>query len=205
MTSTRTRPAVGRLRGDEGAALVEAAFLGPIFLLMLLGLMDEGLLFRDYLTLQNVSTVGARTVAIQPQDPGRDFETLKAIRLSALALASGAVTDVTIYKATGGTDSVNNHAPCTTLSQTGTCNHYTAANIADTTTPSNKDLIYNCVNVPTSPSKPWCPNIRNASNANADYAGVWVKTTHAYVTKLFGTSATLTAESISRLEPQSAN
>jgi hypothetical protein len=35
-----------------------------------------------------------------------------------------------------------------------------------------------------------------------DYIGVWVKTTHGFVTKLFGTSRSITDNVVMRIEPK---
>ena len=49
-----------RAQGDRGAALVEAAFITPVFALLIFGMLEFGLTFRDYLTVANVSRDSAR-------------------------------------------------------------------------------------------------------------------------------------------------
>jgi hypothetical protein len=202
-----------RFRGDDGAALIEAAVVTPVFLVIILGLLDEGLLFRSYLTLVNASTVGGRTASIDPKNPVADWKALGAIQNASVALGSSGINKVVVYRASGGTDSITSpsHSSCTNASITdvpgtpGTpgCNLYTTSDLNNATIPSQA-ANYDCVNKPlTSPSRFWCPANRNATNTNADYAGVYVETTFTYTTKLFGSTRKLTSETIIRLEPQS--
>jgi hypothetical protein len=49
----------------------------------------------------------------------------------------------------------------------------------------------------------WCPTTRQDSQAiGPDYIGVWVKTVHGFVTKLFGTSRAITDGVVMRIEPK---
>ena len=49
-----------RKRKNDGTALVEFAFVLPIFLLILIGTLEFGIVLNDYLILQNASREGAR-------------------------------------------------------------------------------------------------------------------------------------------------
>ena len=50
----------------------------------------------------------------------------------------------------------------------------------------------------------WCPTVRNVtlSGTGSDYVGVWMKIEHPWLTKMFGTTKTLTDSSVIRLEPR---
>ena len=49
---------------EKGAAIVESAIVLPVFFIVLIGIMEFGLVFHNYLTLQNAVREGARFAAI---------------------------------------------------------------------------------------------------------------------------------------------
>jgi len=51
-------------RSQRGAVVVEAAIVLPIFVLILVGILEFGIVFHDYLVLQNASREGARFAAV---------------------------------------------------------------------------------------------------------------------------------------------
>lgn len=53
-----------RKRSERGAVLVETAIVLPIFILILVGTMEFGIILHNYLILQNASREGARFGAI---------------------------------------------------------------------------------------------------------------------------------------------
>jgi len=68
--------------------IVEAAFILPLFLLILIGILEFGLVFHDYLILQNASREGARYGAI-----GRtQSEIEERVRDYSFALDDGGLT-----------------------------------------------------------------------------------------------------------------
>lgn len=58
MTAAKT------VRTERGQAMVETAIVLPLLLIVLLGLIQFGLLFRDYLALVDAVRAGARTAAV---------------------------------------------------------------------------------------------------------------------------------------------
>jgi Flp pilus assembly protein TadG len=59
------RSAATRLgRREKGQALVEIALILPVFLLLLLGIVQFGSVFRDYIALTDATRVGARQAAV---------------------------------------------------------------------------------------------------------------------------------------------
>jgi Flp pilus assembly protein TadG len=51
-------------RRESGQALIELALILPVFLLMLLGIVQFGSVFRDYIALTDATRVGARQAAV---------------------------------------------------------------------------------------------------------------------------------------------
>lgn len=82
------------------------------------------------------------------------------------------------------------------------CNVYTGT---DLNQPQTK---FGCGTSPPTLDGAWCPSSRkvNQSQANGgppDYIGVYVKLQHKYYTRLFGTSADLTGQTVIQIEPRS--
>ena len=76
MTSSAVirRGAVGRLRQEDGQALVEFAIVVPLLLMLVTGIIQFGLVFNKYITLTDAARNGAQTLAIgrglsNPCDP----------------------------------------------------------------------------------------------------------------------------------------
>ena len=65
--------------GERGAALIETALIVPVVFLILFGLVDGGLLFKDYLTVSHASREGARAVVEQELDAYADWEMLQVV------------------------------------------------------------------------------------------------------------------------------
>jgi Flp pilus assembly protein TadG len=55
---------VSRLRREEGQGVVEFAFVLPILLALILGIVQFGIAFNNYLTLNDATRVGARKAAV---------------------------------------------------------------------------------------------------------------------------------------------
>jgi Flp pilus assembly protein TadG len=66
--STMTR----RRRRENGQTAVELALVLPIFLLLLLGIVQFGSLFRDYIALTDATRIGARQASVARSLGGTD-------------------------------------------------------------------------------------------------------------------------------------
>ena len=194
------------LRSDEGAAIVEAALVTPVFVLLIFGILEFGTAFRDYLALANAVSAGARQESIQGDQVDADHASLQSIRSASSAFPLASIDYVVVWKAAGPDDAVP--AACTTASRTvgsasdpevGSCNRFTVDDVED---PDGAD--WECA--PPDPIRYWCPSTRAVTlSANGgsgpDYVGVYVHMTHPYVTGLFGDDIALTDTSVTKLEP----
>lgn len=63
-----------RRRGDRAASLIEFALVLPVFALLLLGMIDFGFAYGDYISVRNGSREGARLAAVNV--PGTETCTL---------------------------------------------------------------------------------------------------------------------------------
>ena len=116
-----------RFRGDHGATIVEAVFVTPVFLLLVFGIMEFGMLYKDWMSVANVSHDGAREGSSAGVDAYADYNILFVIQRSLAALSKN-VDYVVVFKATGPNDPVP--AVCKTSAAgggrgvPGSCNVY---------------------------------------------------------------------------------
>jgi Flp pilus assembly protein TadG len=64
MKTTRIRAATRRSRREDGQAYVEFALVLPILLLIVMGIVQFGTAFKDYIALTDSVRVGARQAAV---------------------------------------------------------------------------------------------------------------------------------------------
>ena len=76
------------LKKKRGQAIVEFALILPVFILILLGIMEFGLVFHQYLVVTAASREGARVAALG----GSDAETLTMVNTSAASINAGQLT-----------------------------------------------------------------------------------------------------------------
>ncbi len=61
-------PLIRAVSGKKGQAIVETALILPIILLILMGIIDFGLMFNNYLVISNAAREGARNAAVGSSD-----------------------------------------------------------------------------------------------------------------------------------------
>jgi hypothetical protein len=198
----KRRTGSARFHGDAGAVLIEAALVTPVFVLLIFGIVEWGGAFRDYLTLSNGTSAGARTASIQGSAMQADWELLQAIKRQTAAMPRGQIQMIVVFKASGPS-SVLPEA-CKTSGQTvgsaanpgaGSCNRYSLSDLNLTSMPSS----WSCTSGPT---RHYCPTARKtAVNDPPDYLGVYIEARHPFVTGLFGDGVTLSSTTITKLEP----
>lgn len=190
--------AVRRHLGERGAAVIEAAFVTPVFLLLVFGVIEGGNGLHERLSVANMSLVGARSGSGNGADALSDYQVLTAIKRGAGGVAPSQVTTIVIYKATGPSDVVP--TACKTASVAALCNRYTGADLAK----ASSD--FGCVGTPAKIDNPWCPTLRktalNGVNGPPDHIGVYVKASHSNVTGVLGSGITFESDTIMRIEPR---
>lgn len=196
-----------RAQGDRGAALVEVALITPVFALLLFGIIEFGLTFRDYLTVANASRDGARAASALGDDTYADYNTLQVIRQATKGFRPNEIRRVIIFDAGGVGGSVLNPShpahQClnATSGVTNVCNVYTAAAF------SLPKSSFGCKT--SSLDRYWCPSPLNGQDGREvrasigpDYVGVYVQTRHDFITGMFGPGLDLEDELVMRIEPQ---
>ncbi len=188
-----------RKRSERGAALLEVALVTPIFLLVVFGIMEFGLLFRDSLTTDNASREGARAASTRGNNADADYYVLRTVEHGLEAMGLERLQYVVVFKATGPGSTMP--AACETASQAGVCNRYTAADFfAELDDPAGNDTgNFRCGTLDSS----WCPTTRETSlDAGTDFIGIHVQTRHDFVTGMFSGGNDLGETTILRLEPE---
>ena len=207
--------AMRRHRDERGTAIVEFALVAPILFLILFGIIEFGFVFKDSLTLTNMTRSGVRTGAAvgNATSPDADFQILQAIAGASGALSAN-INYVIIFKASSNSGTVP--ATCLTAAATPTipdgvdtasaqCNIYTSTQISDVegagaTWASQPTSRWGC-SAGTWDSY-YCPGSRIVSqSAGPDYLGVYISAHHSTITGFFH-ALTLSDTSVMRLEPQ---
>lgn len=201
-----------RLKGDSGVALVEAAFVMPVLIMLLLGSLDVAFLYRDQMTLVNAAADGAKFGAIigpgsTPDGENADFITLEEIRATLGALDPASVERVVIFKANNSAwgspmDQYNNKckAYASTVAGSG-CNVYVPYTAFLKIEDGEADY-FKCTAVETA-SCGWNPENRKEGPTSNDieYLGVYIRYDHKNFSPYLGDSRDVEVAKIVRLEP----
>jgi hypothetical protein len=176
---------------ERGANLVEFALVVPIVLLVVIGILEVGVAFRDLLAVSNAAKEGVRVMAAMGDDPLSDCTVL--IKTSS-ALASSVSLDnlltIEIFRANpNGSQSHDNNVYSLPV----------GADHTDCTEWSPNPMDIGALD--------WSPLLRKVkigNGAELDIAGVRVTYTHNWITgfpPFFG-SFVVDESTVSRLEPE---
>lgn len=224
------RATVRRCRGSRGAALFESAILTPIFLLLIFGIFEFGLVYRDYLTIGDATAVGARIGAIvgpgladvQVSDGAGgtvtvegngDFAAMMAVREDLSAIPIDWIDRIVIFEANRPSQQVSPLDQVPSICKTATplptnaprCNIYDArdafVHLEGTIEQSDIDY-FRCLKA-GDPACGFDPDDRanGPTTDDIDYLGVYIKIDRPYVTGIFGDDFTIEQAHILRLEP----
>lgn len=191
-----------RAQGDRGAALVEAAFITPVFALLIFGMLEFGLTFRDYLTVANVSRDSARGASAFGDGLYADYNIIQVALQSSKGFRPNEIRRLIVFNAGSVSGDITNPShpahPCltATIGVAGVCNVYDSADLALAKSSfgcqTTQDL-----------DRFWCPSGRETSASGPpDYVGVYVQARHDFITGLFGPGMYLTDVLVMRIEPQ---
>lgn len=212
-----------RGRGDEGVTLLEAAVITPLLLLLVLGIFEYGLVYRDYLTAGDALADGVRIGSLQGPDPkvieaedpddddvlvSADYSIVAAIREGTAGIPPEWIEKIVIYRV----DPVNRNRPPLELlpsvcrdgnqsSASAQCNVY-PARAGFYAVQQGEVEYFECIDG-AGRACGWDPYDRNEGpqRSEIDYLGVYVKIQRGMITGLFGDTFTLERASVLRLEP----
>lgn len=201
---------MGRDSRESGTALVEFALVAPLLFLVLFGIIEFGLVFKDSLTLTNMTRAGSRIGAEvgNTTDPDADYQILSAIQAASGPLTNQ-VQGVIIFKASPTSSALP--AGCSLASPdgvTGECNVYTPSQLQDVYPTWQQQQAQDPTSFECQANwdSQWCPSTRVVSQtgndgSGPDYLGVYISIRETSVTGWFH-AMTLDDVSVMRLEPQ---
>lgn len=173
------------IREERGAAAVEAAFLVTLVLFpLLIGTIEFGYGFRDWLSVSSATREGARVGSAVGTDSNADCVILEATAGALTAVQDNQVEEVWIYESD-------------TAGSIGLSQKYRPA------VPTDNPASLVCGTwFPIQTS--WPPASRDISGTTVDYLGVRVQFTHNWLTGApgFGSSVTWQDDSVFRMEPE---
>jgi Flp pilus assembly protein TadG len=181
------RSPAARARGERGAVLVEAAFVLPVMLLFVAGIIDFGLAFKDLQTVFSATRVGARTASVETRQAGYADDVATAVTNSLNAVATGGYQELWVYKArSDGKPDSGNFTSC------GTCIRYNWSTSTNTWTKTQD----------TWPATGSGSQYACSTSPGPDSLGVYVKVRHDMLTGFFGATKILTDYTVIDLEPR---
>jgi hypothetical protein len=188
-----------RARSHRGVAIVEAAFITPVFFALILGIFEAGLYMKDYLAMSNSVRAGARSASAGGANALSDMYTIIDIDNESAALGGDQLGYIVVYKATGPgagpTDVGGPQGGCKSgIPVTGVCNVYddddilkaraqakeladqaAAAEAGISRTLDESKMWFGCVtsgpNANQSPDRFWCPGERKDARSDNNQAG----------------------------------
>jgi hypothetical protein len=219
-------PAVGaaaRGRGEAGVAILEAALVAPVVLLLVLAIFEYGLVYRDYLTIGDSISEGARTGAIVGTDvdpetgESADWYIVSAIRQSSAVVDFESIDRIVIFQP--DSDNPTRESPLSLVPEAcrtstvslsaSNCNVYIPSQAFAAIESGDVDF-FRCAG--TGPACGYDPTDRTKRNdepgdgwSRARYIGVYIDLDREMVTGLFGREFRVEDASIALIEPRKPN
>lgn len=196
-----------RLRGDEGAAIVEFALFGPFLVLISLGIFEFGLAWREVQVIERTTEASGRAVSTFGafNSSFADYDALQAVNAGLSGLDHVELRKVIIYRSTttNGQPTAGCLAAAVPGGVNGQCNVYSPSQVA-TTNPSGfpRGTISAPICAGGSWDIRWCFTSRQRDPTNgADYIGVWIEADYRSFTGLLPTTVTIERNAVFQLEP----
>ena len=188
-----------RRNEDQGATLIEAAVVIPVLLLVIVGIMEFGLAFKDFLTVSYLSREGARIGALAGDAGEADCAILTGLGELVTPGDLARIQEIQIYKAspsTGNQGANYNRATFVPGEDPAVCTPPTGGQSLDGWAISYVGTGY----PPTSRSVA----IGSSGGGTLDIIGVRVILQRTWITGFgpFNGSMTVNETTITRLEPE---
>ncbi len=164
---------------ERGAAVVEAVLVTPLFLLIIVGIIELGPAFLNWNGIHSGTREAARVGSVAGAVPDADFQILREVKTRMRASVSK-INYVIVFKGTTTVD--DPPAACITSAQTlgrgvlGLCNVYYPADFARPQSAFGNGTL-------TSADANWAPNTRKDWTAGpVDLVGVHISTDYKTLT-----------------------
>ncbi len=168
---------------ERGAALVEFALVIPILIALTFGIIEFSSAFHVRSTASDAARAGARVGSAQATNPAFATSVVQAVNAAFSTIPANEPQELWIYKANnaGYPGSGTGFSSCS-----GNCIKYTWSKSARAFTGS---------------SGGWAATSHQVCKQPYDEIGVYVKVNHPFITKIFGSSLTITDHAVFRFEP----
>lgn len=190
-----------RCGGERGASAVEAALVTPVVVAMLVGIVELGMVFKDYLGATSMATSGVRMASAAPRVEDFGLKAAAQMRASGTATDPRLVTELWVFRA--GTSNAPLERPTTCTSATKciplTWDATAGRFVYGTSAGPNPSLKNN-----------WPHTAQNACGLSVpggslDRVGVYVNVRHDFLTGfVFGSSLDIKETKAMNLEPYPA-
>ena len=94
----------GRGARDRGASMVEAAIVTPVVFAMIFGIIELGMLFKDYLATQAMVRAGVRIASASPRTTDYAQATVNEVQRKAAVMDPTLIQQLWVYKANAAND-----------------------------------------------------------------------------------------------------
>jgi TadE-like protein len=175
---------------------MEAAITLPLFLLLIFGILEFGLVMRSYLSVASSTRDTARLATVKGADIATDYDIIQNVKRTLRGIPQGDILQVIVFKgstvqSTTASGTLNS---CRTSSQSNLCNTYTTSDLNRPATD------FGCGG--SSPDRHWCPTVRKTAVAGPpDFIGIYIKVRHKGPTMYANITKTVDDEVVMRIEP----
>lgn len=198
-----------RRHRERGVAMLEIALVAPIVFLLVFGIIEFGLVFRDQHATQDAVSEAARMGAILgPDTVIADYEIMSALRDGMGGIPPEWIETIVVFRAAGGGagGSPVSQVPagCRQGTASSRCNVYDPEEAFRQVVAGNT-AYFNCSTNPTGPACSWPASLRDdgPSPATIHHLGVYVRLHRDSLTGVVGSTFTIESASVIRLEPGS--
>ena len=164
---------------------VEAALVTPLFILLLFGIIEFGMFFKDYLAVSSASRAGVRIASAEPRMATFADDAAAAVLREGSALKPTSIKEVCVYKSDANGYPVGGSSAFTSCTS---CVQYRY----DAATDTMKEY-----------SDSWPATSHNAcaDDVAHDSVGVFIRYSYSSVTGLIFKSTDITDHTVMRFEP----
>jgi hypothetical protein len=199
-----------RGHGDDGSLIAELALISPLLVVMLLGVFEFGMGWREATNNSGATRAAARSVTNVGSQRSADWSALTTFTTNVARSKNIKVNRVVIYK-TAAADGDPTDPTCLTTvppsggtGKSGACNIYSEAQL--NSLDSNYLTHFGTSDTACATSAwdhYWCPLSRKSNQGDPpDYVGVYANFTYTSWTGLLPTTITMTERVVMRIEPK---
>lgn len=188
LSRARSKRRAARLaRRESGAVAIEAALLTPLLVLLFFGIIEFGMLYKDYLAVTSSVRAGARMASAEPRVSSFATDAASQVAKEGTALDMNSVDELWVYKA-----AANGYPVGSNGSSFNACTSCVKFQWNNTT----KQFVQKS-------GASWTSTQQNAcsGDANHDSVGVYMKFTYQGVTGLIFNEMPLEEHTVMSLEP----